>query len=180
MCRLRVRRAYAKDASLLAQIGAKTFRETFAASNTEEDMANYLAGSFGPVIQAAEIAEPGTYFLLLEVDDEAAGYARLRFCQPPAGTALGRRRAEKPLEIVRFYVDGRWHGQGVAGELMQRCLAEAERDRCDLLWLAVWEENPRASAFYRKWDFVEAGQKIFQLGSDSQTDLVMIRWLHRE
>lgn len=167
----------AEDASLLARLGAKTFRETFAASNTEEDMALYLAGSFGPEIQAAEIAEPGTYFLILEMDGEAAGYARLSFGQPPPGTALGTRRAEKPLEIIRFYIDGRWHGRGAAGQLMQRCFAEAERDGGDLLWLAVWEENPRASAFYRKWGFVEAGRKIFQLGSDSQTDLVMIRWL---
>ena len=57
MSRGTVRRAVSADADRLACLGAKTFRETFAASNTEEDMANYLAESFGPAIQAAEIAE---------------------------------------------------------------------------------------------------------------------------
>jgi GNAT superfamily N-acetyltransferase len=175
MSRGLVRRAVSADAGLLARLGAKTFRETFAASNTAEDMANYLAESFGPAIQAAEIAEPGTYFLILEIDGEAAGYARLSFGHPPAGTVLGQRRVDRPLEIVRFYIDRHWHGLGAAGELMQRCVAEADREGCDLLWLAVWEQNPRAIAFYRKWGFEVAGKKIFQLGSDAQTDKVMIR-----
>jgi ribosomal protein S18 acetylase RimI-like enzyme len=63
----------------------------------------------------------------------------------------------------------------VAAELMRSCLAEARREGGDLIWLAVWKENPRAIAFYRKWGFDTAGEKIFQLGSDPQTDLVMIR-----
>ncbi|MEY3284513.1 MAG: hypothetical protein RIR86_2526 [Acidobacteriota bacterium] len=180
MGRLTIRKAVPEDASLLATIGARTFCEAFAPFNTEENMATYLAQSFGPPIQAAEIAEPGTYFLIPEIDGEAAGYARLSFGPPPAGTAPDQPSAAKPLEIIRFYVEARWHGQGVAGTLMQRCLTEAARDDGDLLWLAVWEENPRAIAFYRKWGFAVAGRKIFQLGDDPQTDLVMIRWVARD
>jgi diamine N-acetyltransferase len=179
MRRGRVRRAVAADAGLLSVIGERTFRETFAVSNTEEDMASYLAESFGPAIQSAEIAEPGTYFLILEIDGEAAGYARLSFGAPPPGTVLGQTRVNNPLEIVRFYIDRRWHGQGAAAELMESCLVEGECHGVDLLWLAVWEQNPRAIAFYRKSGFVVAGRKIFQLGSDAQTDLVMIRSLQR-
>lgn len=172
---VKIRRAITGDAELLAGIGARTFRETFAEFNTDEDMADYLAESFSPAIQAAEIAEPRSYFLIVEIGGEPAGYARLRLGPPPDETRISGYRVEQPLEIIRFYVGGRWHGLGVAAELMRSCLAEAGIDGCDLIWLAVWEENPRAIAFYRKWGFVTAGEKIFQLGSDPQTDLVMIR-----
>jgi ribosomal protein S18 acetylase RimI-like enzyme len=42
------------------------------------------------------------------------------------------------------------------------------------LWLGVWERNPRAIAFYRKSGFSDAGTTTFQLGSDLQTDRVMV------
>lgn len=35
------------------------------------------------------------------------------------------------------------------------------------MWLGVWEHNSRARAFYRKWEFREVGQQIFQLGAVS-------------
>jgi hypothetical protein len=43
------------------------------------------------------------------------------------------------------------------------------------LWLGVWERNARARAFYKKSGFAEIGEQHFQLGSDRQRDLVMIR-----
>ena len=51
-----IRRAVAVDAGLLAELGARTFYESFAADNTPENMAAYLAESFGPDKQAAELA----------------------------------------------------------------------------------------------------------------------------
>lgn len=170
-----IRRAVPGDAELLAELGTKIFRDTFAEFNTVEDMAEYLSGSFSPAIQAAEIAEPDSYFLIATIGDEPAGYARLSFGPPPEGARTPDRGMTRPLEIVRFYVDSRWHGRGIAAELMRSCLAEARREGGDLIWLAVWKENPRAISFYRKWGFGIAGEKIFQLGSDPQTDLVMIR-----
>ncbi|KAB7664971.1 GNAT family N-acetyltransferase, partial [Plesiomonas shigelloides] len=34
---------------------------------------------------------------------------------------------------------------------------------------------PRAIAFYKKFDFVEVGEHIFQLGADAQRDVIMMR-----
>ncbi len=34
-----------------------------------------------------------------------------------------------------------------------------------------------AQAFYRKWDFREVGEHVFQLGADWQTDILMEREL---
>jgi nucleoside-diphosphate-sugar epimerase len=45
------------------------------------------------------------------------------------------------------------------------------------LWLGVWERNPRARRFYEKCGFVDVGSQAFVLGSDPQTDRVMVTTL---
>ena len=41
----------------------------------------------------------------------------------------------------------------------------------------MWERNERAQAFYRKHGFRKVGTQIFVVGSDPQTDHVMLREL---
>jgi ribosomal protein S18 acetylase RimI-like enzyme len=54
-------------------------------------------------------------------------------------------------------------------------VARAEFNGAMALWLGVWEKNPRASAFYRKWGFEIVGAHTFRVGDDPQRDLVMYR-----
>jgi ribosomal protein S18 acetylase RimI-like enzyme len=58
---------------------------------------------------------------------------------------------------------------------MQRCLEAAAERGHRSVWLGVWEHNPRAIAFYERWGFVDVGEKSFVLGTDRQTDRVMVR-----
>jgi GNAT superfamily N-acetyltransferase len=133
-------------------------------------MAAYLASAFSPEKQAAEIAAPDGVFLIVEADSRIAGYARLKESQPPDCIS-----GERPIEIVRFYSAQEWIGKGVGAQLMKACLDEAERRGCATLWLDVWEHNPRAIAFYKKWGFETVGAQAFQLGADLQNDLLMER-----
>ena len=167
---VQIRYATAADNALLARLGAQTFHDTFAADNTPENMAAYLAASFSPDKQAAELAEPASVFLIAEVGGATVGYARLKEGQPAAGISGSR-----PIEIVRFYARQEWMGQGVGATLMQACLDEAMQRGCDTIWLDVWERNLRARAFYQKWGFMEVGTQVFQLGDDLQNDLLMQR-----
>ena len=61
-----IRRAKLEDAGLLAELGARTFSETFAADNSPEDMAAYLAASFNPARQAAELNDPASIFFIAQ------------------------------------------------------------------------------------------------------------------
>lgn len=61
---IEVRKATLADHQLLAELGARTFRDTFAADNTPENMAAYLAASFSPAKQAEELADPTSSFLI--------------------------------------------------------------------------------------------------------------------
>lgn len=165
-----IRRATPSDANLLAELGATTFSETFAADNSAEDMAAYLAASFSPEKQAAELSDPLSTFLIAEINGSTVGYAMLRPNEPAK-----RVSNERPVELVRLYVSGQWHGRGIGAALMQACLDEARRQDYRTLWLGVWEHNNRAQAFYRKWKFHQVGEHIFQLGADPQNDILMER-----
>lgn len=172
--RISIRKATIGDAALLAELGARTFHDTFAAENTVADMAAYLAASFAADIQAEQIADPASVFLLAHVGDELAGYARLR-----SGAAPEQIAGEQPVEIVRFYADAPWIGAGVGAALMRESLAEALARKRDVIWLDVWERNPRAIAFYSKWGFTVVGEQSFALGADLQRDLLMARSVAR-
>ncbi|MGH2627709.1 MAG: GNAT family N-acetyltransferase [Anaerolineales bacterium] len=165
-----VRTATGADASLLAELGAETFRASFGAYSSPEDMAAYLAASFRPEVQAAELADGASLFLIAAVAGEAVGYARLRLGSPPEVV-----RGRSPMEIVRFYSRKDWIGRGVGRALMRACLEAAEHLGCDRIWLGVWERNQRAISFYRKWGFAQAGTKTFRLGNEVSTDWVMER-----
>ena len=167
---LSIRAATPADNLLLAELGRQAFFEAFAADNTPEDMAAYLAGAFSPEKQAAELADPATRFLIAEAEGAPAGFARLR-----AGPAPDCVQGQRPIEIVRFYSLKAWIGRGVGPALMRACLEHAEQAGYGVVWLDVWELNPRAIAFYRKWGFETVGTQAFQLGSDRQTDLLMSR-----
>src|SRR6185295_13230323 len=103
-----IRHANSDDANLLADLGARTFEETFAVDNTSEDMAAYLAAHFSVAQQSAELAQHGSNFLIAEIDDLAAGYAKLQASEPP-----GEIEGAKPIELVRLYVLREWLGRGV-------------------------------------------------------------------
>lgn len=168
--RVTIRRATLDDAAAVAALAAKTFFDTFAADNRPEDMAEHLATAYGLPQQSAEIADPGYVTLLAFVDDTLAAFAQVRHQTPPPCVA-----GDAPIEIHRFYVDQRWHGQGVARPLMDACLEAVRGFGGRTAWLSVWEKNPRAQAFYAKAGFTRAGEADFWVGPDRQTDHIFVR-----
>jgi diamine N-acetyltransferase len=163
-----IRYATPLDNALLAELGAETFYDSFAADNTPDNMTAYLAGAFSQEKQAQELADPASRFLIAENDKTVVGYARLNF--GPAPDAI---RGNKGMEIARLYARKPWIGKGVGALLMKVCLREAAQAGCDVVWLGVWERNLQAIDFYRKWGFMEVGRQMFQLGDDAQQDWIM-------
>lgn len=155
---------------LLTEVAKRTFVETFSADNTPEDMNDYVSKSFSHSVQSEEINNPLRHIFLVQTSDGPIGYLHLYESATEFYTG-----SEKQVELVRLYLDKKWHGKGIADGLMQKCLEYCQALSAKILWLGVWERNQRAQAFYRKWGFVECGSHYFQLGNDSQRDLVLIR-----
>lgn len=166
---LGIRPAVPADAAALAQVAEACFRETFGPSNSVADMEAYCRETYGEALQGAEIANPGMVTLLAESAGELIGLCQLHPLRHSPCVAAAR-----PLEIYRLYVRGEWHGARVGHRLMEAARREAAARGCDAIWLGVWEHNPRAIAFYRRQGFTVVGEQPFQLGTDTQRDLVMM------
>lgn len=165
---MQIRHGVAADAPVLAALARHTFFDTFAATNDPADMAMHLDRAYGVAQQAAELADPLILTLLVEEKTEAIGYAQLREGKVPECVT-----GPRAIELWRFYVLRGWHGQGVAQALMARVREEAAARGAATLWLGVWDQNPRAQAFYRKCGFVDVGEHVFLFGTDPQRDRVM-------
>ena len=72
-----IRRATADDAAALAQFAARTFRETFGADNTPDDMDAYVAKVYGESQQRAEILDPNILTLIAD-EDGLVAFAQLK------------------------------------------------------------------------------------------------------
>ena len=165
-----VRFAHSADAANLVVLAEKTFIDAFGAHNSETDMADYVSTAFTLRQLESEIADSRNVFLLAEHADGLIGYTKLRDGVVPECV-----HGHKPIELERIYVEQRWFGQGVATMIMDATLDEAARRGHESVWLGVWEANPRARAFYEKYDFGVVGTKDFLLGEARQTDLIMER-----
>lgn len=167
-----IRQAALDDAAAVAAFAERTFVETFGPHNTPEDLAAHVAKAFGVPQQSAELRDPNVITLLGESGHTLVAFAQLRRGHNPPCVS-----GPRPIELLRFYVDRPWHGQGIAQSLMRAVETTARQAGAQTLWLGVWERNPRAIAFYAKCGFAEVGEQEFIVGSDRQTDRVMARSL---
>ncbi|WP_162910840.1 GNAT family N-acetyltransferase [Hymenobacter oligotrophus] len=165
----------AATAAQLAELGRRTFHEAFAAQNTPEDMAEYLAQTFGPDKQLAELQAPNATFFLAMLQQEPVGYAKL--IVPSALGAEPGADVSTRAEIQRLYVLEDWIGTGLGASLMRRCIEEARQRGCRSVVLGVWEKNTRAIEFYRRFGFKQIGGVDFKLGQDLQHDIIMRKGL---
>lgn len=165
-----IRQAVVEDATILTDLAYKTFWDAFAhhPKNAPDDLGHYMRQAFSFEQTSAELAEAKNVFLIAEIEGELAGYAKLIF-----DSAEGGITGEKPVELARLYAHQKFLGEGIGQTLMDACIERARAAGCDVMWLGVWEYNPRAKAFYDKNNFREVGEHVFQLGSDAQTDLLM-------
>jgi diamine N-acetyltransferase len=163
-----IRQGRPNEAAELSAFAERVFRDAFGAQNRAADLEMYIGQAYGERQQGAELNDPDVTTLMVEVDGRLAGFAQLRSGNPPECVS-----GSAPLELWRFYVDGLFHGRGVAQALMKAVLGAACTRGADTLWLGVWERNSRAQAFYRKCGFEDVGQHGFLVGTDLQTDRVM-------
>jgi ribosomal protein S18 acetylase RimI-like enzyme len=167
---LTIRQATADDAKVLTDLSYTTFWDAFAhhPKNAPDDLAHYMRQAFSMDQIAAELSDSKNVFLIAEIDGKAAGYAKLIVDNIEPGIT-----ASRPVELSRLYSHQEYLGKGVGQNLMDACFERAKVHAHDVMWLGVWEYNPRAQRFYEKNGFRFVGKHTFQLGSDPQTDMLM-------
>lgn len=169
---IRIRPASAVDAAILTDLAYTTFWDAFAhhPKNAPDDLNHYMRQAFNIEQISAELQDENSIFLIAELESGPAGYAKIIIGSIESGVT-----AERPVELSRLYSHQEFLGKGVGQALMDASILRAKQEGCDVMWLGVWEFNPRAQRFYERNGFRVVGRHTFQLGSDPQTDLLMQR-----
>lgn len=167
---MKIRLATIKDAEMLTELAYKTFYDAFHdhPKNAPEDLKAYMNEAFDLETISNELRESDSLFLVAEIENEAVGYAKVMLGSTEDGI-----KAENPIELNRLYAKQEYIGKGIGQKLMDECFRIAKDHKCDVMWLGVWEYNPRAKRFYEKQGFAKVGSHVFQLGSDPQIDILM-------
>ncbi|TDE42093.1 GNAT family N-acetyltransferase [Flavobacterium rhamnosiphilum] len=165
---IEIRKATLSDLETIQNISIQTFKETFAAVNTPENIANYVKESFNSEQLTTELNNVNSQFYVAYSNAEAVGYLKINFSYAQTETINGN-----ALEVHRIYVLQTFHGKNIGQLLLDEAKKIAQRTGVDYIWLGVWEENHRALRFYTKNGFVVFDKHVFTLGNDEQTDLLM-------
>jgi diamine N-acetyltransferase len=167
-----LRKASAEDVLLLKNLCITTFVETFAESNSEENLNSFLSSTYSEDKLLKELKDQTSTIFFAYFNNEAVGYVKLgRAKKPPELKAL------KTIEVERIYVLKKMIGKKIGKLLIEACLDLSKKENYQALWLGVWEHNKPAITFYKKWGFDFFGSHIFMVGNDPQIDLLMVKKL---
>lgn len=163
-----LRTAEVTDNEIIADLGATTFHESYAAQNTAEDLAMYIQTNYKPEKVKSELESPYNYYFIAFDNELAVGFAKLR-----TNAFLAELKDTKHIEIQQIYVRKSHQKQKVGVALMQKCIDTAISLEMDVIWLGVWEKNENALRFYEKSGFSRFGSHKFILGNDVQNDYLL-------
>ncbi|MFZ1799972.1 MAG: GNAT family N-acetyltransferase [Chitinophagaceae bacterium] len=153
---------------LISELSVKTFYETYEHVNTAENILQYVQLHFSVENLLREYKIPGHFFYILFVNETAAGYIKMRTDhKDPAFQDLHQ------IELERFYVLRKYHGQKLGFFCMKFCIQESASGNYDVLWLGVWKKNEKAIRFYKAMGFEIYSEHIFLFGEDPQEDFLM-------
>lgn len=170
MDRTIIRRATAEDAETVANIGARTFADTFGHLYPPKDLAAFLGQSHSALAAAHDLADPRKAIWLAEADGQAIGYALAGPCtlpHPEVTPACG--------ELKRLYLLKDRQGAGLGGRLFAEAMAWLQADGPRTVWIGVWSENHGAQRLYARQGFVKAGEYGFRVGGTTDLEFILKR-----
>lgn len=154
------------DALLMADIGARSFTETFGHLYAPENLAAFLV-NHSEENWHGELTDPRYAVRLAYEGDTAIGFAKIG---PPS---LPFEVKGPTAELRQLYVLKPWHGAGIAPALMDWVIAEARRREAEALYLSVFTDNHRAQKFYVRYGFEAVGRYDFMVGTHADEDIIM-------
>lgn len=154
------------DAAALAELGRRSFTETFGHLYSPENLALFLL-THNESDWRDQLTSRDFAIRVIEENNALVGYAKVG---PPT---LPFEPRGSPIELRQFYILKPWHGAGLAPQLMDWVLGEARARGADELYLSVFTDNHRARRFYARYGFTEVGPYTFMVGDHADEDIVM-------
>lgn len=169
-----IRQCASNELESLHPIAYETFDETFRSMNSPETMDKYLRESFSMEKLAQELGNAHCKFYFIYLDSELTGYTKINYT--PAQSDINDPQS---VEVERIYVRKEYAGKGLGKALMEYVIQQAKQNRKKFVWLGVWEKNTKAIVFYEKMGFERAGQHLFQIGNELQSDLILKKIINK-
>ena len=162
------------DVEKLQKVSRETFKATFDPYTAPNDMVRFLEEDYETVKLVKEIENPNSRFYFLMVQNEIAGYLKIN-----VGDAQTEHLRENALEVERIYLRSSFQHRGLGKVLLDFAEKTAREEGKDYMWLGVYEKNVPAQHFYKRHGFSKVSQHTFQVGSDPQTDWLLVKKLTR-
>jgi ribosomal protein S18 acetylase RimI-like enzyme len=147
-----IRPAEASDIPVLRELADKTWRESYAAMLTPEQIGYMLAWMYAPETIARELAD-GVIWEVASLGDEAIGF---HACTHEPG--------ERRLKLNKIYLLPERQGSGFGQALLGRVHELAASLRVREVWLQVNKRNPRAIAAYERAGYRIVRSAVFDIG----------------
>lgn len=160
------------DVQQLQKISRETFKVTFDPFTAPDDMKRFLQEDYETEKLVNELNNPDSRFFFLMVENEVAGYLKIN-----VGDAQTEHLKENALEVERIYLRTAFQHRGLGNVLLDYAEEIARKEGRAYIWLGVYEKNINAQHFYKRHGFEKVSQHTFQVGSDPQTDWLLLKKL---
>ncbi|RAK58605.1 GNAT family N-acetyltransferase [Phenylobacterium hankyongense] len=170
-----IRRAGSADAEALAEIGARTFSETFGHLYPPADLARFLAEAYGLERTRADLADPAKASWIVEAaDGQVVGLALAGPCALPHPDITPSCGELKRLYLLKAHQNG-----GLGGRLFAQAMTWLQGGGPRNVWIGVWSENYGAQRFYARHGFSKAGEYGFEVGDTIDREFILMRPAHK-
>jgi ribosomal protein S18 acetylase RimI-like enzyme len=163
---LQIRQATAKDADSLANLAARTFFDTYD-DLTRREAEAYIGEFLSPSAFEAHI-KSSTSAVFVAEKYAMVGYLLLEVSRSPILLGL-----DNHIECVRLFVDTDSKGLRIGSNLLDRAISYSKRNKSDVMWLKVWDQNTRAIEFYEQKGFQVQGSVEYTEGGMDDEVLIM-------
>ncbi len=167
---IEIREAKLQDISAMRAVAISSYIDTFASSNTQENMDAFLSDTYSLEKLEEEFIEKNSKLFLAFDGNDVVGFLRLR-----ESDEVLKFLGKNAVELQRLYVLTSAHGKSVGRLLMEKSMIHANQNNYEWIWLGVWEKNYKAQKFYKNWGFEKFSEHTFWMGDDPQID-----WLFKK
>ena len=129
----------------------------------------YLSERMSKNTILSELENPDSDFYFSYLKNKCISYLKLNFNKAQTESVFNN----NTFKIHRIYILKEFQAMGFGSQLFEKAIQLGIQKRYKILWLGIWEMNYNALVFYQNKGFKIFDHHVFQLGTDSQTDILM-------